>query len=257
MPNIQRPSRGCRTVRTYRSCWSVPFSLCHARWLRLPRSRHRAPQEPGQCAAEDPGRFRHLDGRYLLHWLCHRLRRCVLRQRRAADGAGKGLRFPGPEPRRVLFLATFVVACRPSSRRHRRTRQVRRAVHRHGAHRGSLLSAARGRRPEQELRPAGAFLQRHVGPGVPRLRRLHRGACGGRLDWLLGRAPTRAASRALRRAAPSAFRPRRSRGSPWVVAVVHRLVRLQRDECPVAERRHGVDRAQLADGHVRRHHRRD
>ena len=72
---------------------------------------------------------------------------------------------------------------------------------------------------------------------------------------------------AVRRLGPAARplrqRPRRRHSAlvdpvagHGLLAAVHRLVRLQRDERAVAEGRHRPDRDQLADGHVRRHPRR-
>ena len=102
---------------------------------------------------------------------------------------------------------------------------------------GLFYPLLRGHRLEQELRPAGDFFKGHAGRGVPRLRRLHRRARGGRLDRLLRRAPARAAARALRQGPrhrhPALVDPVARHG---LLAAVHRLVRLQRDERPVAAR---------------------
>ena len=84
------------------------------------------------------------------------------------------------------------------------------------------------------------FFKAQARRGVPRLRRLHRRARGRRLARLLGRAPARAAARPLRQGPHhrhSAVVD--SVAGHGLLAAVHRLVRLQRDE-----------RADAADGHA-------
>ena len=172
--------------------------FCHARRLRLSGGRHGSPQEPGQRAVQDPGRFRHLHRCLLLHRLHHRLRRLLLRQRRGAQWRGERLRPARPDARQVLLPLHL---CRRSAGhrlgRHRRAREVQLAVRRHRADRRPRLSLLRGHRLEQELRPAGRLLQGRAGRGVSRLRRLDCRARGRRLDRLLRRAPARPPARAL------------------------------------------------------------
>ena len=88
-----------------------------ARRLCLPRARHRAPQEPGQRAGEDPGRLRRVDGRVFLHRLRGGVRHDVLRRRRDA-GAEERLRA------REVLLPADVRRRDPGDRvgRHRRAR---------------------------------------------------------------------------------------------------------------------------------------
>ena len=58
-----------------------------ARRLRVSRARHRAQEEPGQRAGEDPRRLQRVDDRVLLHRLLGRLRRQLLHRGRGARGA--------------------------------------------------------------------------------------------------------------------------------------------------------------------------
>ena len=81
-----------------------------ARRLRLPRDRHRPPQEPGQRAGEDPGRLRGLD-RLLLHDRLHdRLRRRLLRHAKTIAGGAPPYDAQGYTLVRFFFLCTFAAA---------------------------------------------------------------------------------------------------------------------------------------------------
>ena len=156
------------------------------------------------------------------------------------SGGACRLRSAGPDARQVL-LPVHLRGGRPGHhlRRHRRARALPAAVRGDRAHRRPVLSLLRGHRLEQELRPAGEVLQGAARRGVPRLRRLHRRARGGRLARLLRRAPAGPAARPLRQGPHdrhSALVDSLARHG--LVAAVHRLVRLQRDE-----------RAVAADGH--------
>ena len=124
-------------------------------------------QEPGQCAGEDPGRFRHLDGRLFLHRLHHRLR-----HRRSSSAREALAQKSGYELVQVL-LPAHLRRRDAGDRlgRHRRARQVQSAVCRDRRAGRACLSVLRRHRLERALRRAGVD-QGHVRRRVPRLRRL-------------------------------------------------------------------------------------
>ena len=91
--------------------------LRNARGVCVPRGRHRPAQKSGQCARQDPGRFRNLDDGVLRYWIHTLLRRVVSRER-SDDQHRSGL-----SPGQILLPRN--VRCRRTGdhfRRHRRAR---------------------------------------------------------------------------------------------------------------------------------------
>ena len=229
-----------------------------ARRVRVSRNGHGAPQEPGQRARQNPRRFRHLDRRLFPDRLHDRLRRRLLpecdgdcRRRRRLRGAGLYAR-PLLLPLHLRRRGTG-----DHLRRHRRARQVRAASRGDGGARRPVLSAARRRLLERQLRAAGELLQRAARRAVQGFRRLHRRACFRRMGGARRRAHARTAPRPLRGARHGIGALVDSVACHGLVAAVHRLVRVQRDERAAPRSGVGPRRHQLADGHERRHHRGD
>ena len=136
----------------------------------------------------------------------------------AISGGAEGLRRAGPDARQVLLpRAPSPPPCRPSSRAASPSAPSScRSASATALIVGLFYPFFEGIVWNKNYGLQETFFKAHAGRGVPRLRRLDRRARRRRLDRLLGRAPARArGSAATTRAAPSAFRRRRSRGWPW------------------------------------------
>ena len=150
----------------------------HARRFRLSRARHRAQEEPGQCAGEDPGRFLACR-RWPISSSATRsptasasssAREALARAERLRAGASSSS--CSPSPRRFPPSSR---AASPSARASVRSSRRRRcwsasSIRSSKASPGTSASACR------------SWLKAHVRRGVPRLRRLGRRARDGRLD---------------------------------------------------------------------------
>ncbi len=135
----------------------------------------------------------------------------------ALNGAAQGLRPAGPDAGQVLLPVHLRGGgAGHRLRRHRRARALPAAVRGHGAHRRPVLSVLRRHRLEQELRPAGESSSRpswaRSSTTSPAPSSCTPSAAGSASRPCAG---SGRGSAATTRAAPSAFRRRRSRGWPW------------------------------------------
>ena len=185
-----------------------------ARGFRVPRARHGAPEEPGQCAGEDPGRLRGVDRRVLLHRLRDRLRRHRSSPARDVAGGEERLRAGASSSSCSRSRRRFPRSCPAASPS---ARSSTRSSPRRSCWSGSSIRSSKAS-PGTSTTACRRWLKARLRRGVPRLRRQRRRARDGRLDRRSRRCCCSArGAAAIRKDGRhrARIRRRRSRSSRW------------------------------------------